>query len=312
MKFTCLPICLVLAAQLPACGSSQDVFPSSHQEPAPSRANCNSNSDPRCSDKNAAPSPAPCPPGTELQGNECVQAPAEMAAEPIPPYTPVDPIRDPRTRRAGKRSAQLVSTELQALLALYEATPGTSPDRLLLAARTADVAAELAHISEKHRAFAQKKALFFYEIVAAEGTSEMCARNKSTCADEALYFMGLEIEMAGSMENARKAYFRLIKDHPSSKYVSYAYFAFGEFYYQRAKNEGQDFEQAEKVFEKVVSLGESPMAPESLLRLAELAQMREKPQFAVDYIQKLLKQYPESRAAQYAKSQYNIQAPPSN
>lgn len=312
MKFTCLPICLALAGQLSACGSSQDVFPSSHQEPAPSRANCNSNSDPRCSDKNAGSSPATCPPGTELQGNECVHAPAEMTAEAIPPYTPVDPIRDPRTRRAGKRSAQLVATELQGLLALYEATPSNSPDHLLLAFRTAEVAAELSHISEKDRAFARRKSLFYYKIIADDRAAQNCTPEKKYCADEALYFMALEIEMSGDMNEARKVYLRLIKEYPTSKYVSYAYFGFGEFYYQRAKNEGADVEMAEKVFEKTLSLGDSVTASESLLRLAELAQMREKPQVAADYIQKLLKQYPESRAAQYAKSQYNIQAPPSN
>ncbi len=312
MRFFHTPI---IALGLVACSSSQGLFPSEREQSAAAQTPCNSKGDPHCPDNSAPTSPAACPPGTEWVDQRCIPTP-ETEAQPqaagaISPYTPVNPIRDPRTRKAGARSPALLKMELQNLLALFEATPKASPDRSILAFRTAEVASELCHASEKDRAFARQKALFFYKII-AEDYANACPPEKKGCADEALYYLGLEIEMSGRMDDARKVYLRLIREYPQSRYVSYAYFAFGEYYFEAAKNERRDFALAEQVYEKAVSLNDSVIAPESLLRLLELAQMQEDSKKASKITQVLQTRYPESRAAQYLKNQSNTSPMPSN
>lgn len=306
---------LIVFSALSACGSSQDVFPSHSGRTAGGEA-CNPNESPACFPegvvRNPEAKPSECGPDRQWQNNECVPVQREKSApqEPVPALVEIDPLRDPRKAGARARAPALVKAEHQLLAALMEHTPGTSPDWRPIVFRLGDTASELSRISEADRKWAGEKAIFYYRLIASDETRS-CAANER-CADEALYYIGLEWEAKDRMDEARKAYLELIRKHPQSRFVSYAYFGFGELFLAKAKKEGQDFELAVKTYEKAVTLGDRTIAPEALLRLAEIASAQGDTQKSAEYVRRLQKDYPNSRAAQSIPNPSNSNAIPSN
>jgi TolA-binding protein len=166
----------------------------------------------------------------------------------------VDDIRD--LRRTMHRSPALVVTETQALENLLAATAANAPDRPQLLRRLAENYAEL---RKGGQARASAKAIQHYsELVRTYPTYAQI--------DEAWYYLALEYELAGDMMNARRSYYELIKNSPSSKYVPYAYFAFGEMFFHEAKSDPTKWDLAKQAYTEVVKFP-SPIASDAACRL---------------------------------------------
>ena len=70
---------------------------------------------------------------------------------------------------------------------------------------------------------------------------------------------------------ARRAFYELIKTRPQSTYVPYAYFAFGEMFQREAKSDPAKWDFAQQAYAEVKKYATSPIAPEAVCRLAEVA-----------------------------------------
>jgi TolA-binding protein len=63
------------------------------------------------------------------------------------------------------------------------------------------------------------------------------ASPNAPCADEALYYLGIEREREGNFGAARKAYQTLLSNHPASRFIPGAHLALGELFLAES---GQD------------------------------------------------------------------------
>ena len=166
----------------------------------------------------------------------------------------VDDVRD--LRRVQPRSPALLHAETQALEKLLAATAANAPDRPALLRRIAEGYADLRKQGEGG---ASAKAIQSYtELVKTYPTYAQ--------VDEAFYYLGLEQELAGDLMNARKSYYELIKRSPSSKYVPYAYFAFGEMFFHEAKGDPSKWDLAKQAYTEVMKFP-SPIASDAACRM---------------------------------------------
>ena len=141
-------------------------------------------------------------------------------------------------------------TELQGLESLFATMAKSSPDRPKLARRLADtyveleagaqqaapqaampLAAKLAKIVAASRSAATK----YYQILSSQYPGFCAAGHGSGCADEALYYGGYEMELAGDVNGARKSYLELLQGFPQSRLTALAYLAFGEMFFEEAR-----------------------------------------------------------------------------
>jgi len=166
----------------------------------------------------------------------------------------VDDVRD--LRHFQRRSLTLLRPEMQALENLLAATAVNAPDRPQLLRRLAEGYVELRKQSE---AGASAKAIHHY--------SELVTTYPNYAqADEAYYYLALEYEFGGDMMSARKSYYELIKRQPSSKYVPYAYFAFGEMFFREAKNDPSKWDLAKQAYTEVMKF-QAPIVSDAACRL---------------------------------------------
>jgi tetratricopeptide (TPR) repeat protein len=70
--------------------------------------------------------------------------------------------------------------------------------------------------------------------------------------DEVLFYLAYMLTEVKKEDAARKYFKRLIKDYPKSKFVPWAFFAFGQYYF-----ENKDFENAMKFYDRVLQFPES-------------------------------------------------------
>ncbi len=204
--------------------------------------------------------------------------------------------RDSRVKTHPPRNRGMMVTELQGLTTLLSSTPPNAPDRPTLIRRIAEDYAEL------ERA-----------VITASGPMDPLARSARTKAidfytqlegfptypklDEALYFKGLELEMGGYLTNARRAYLDLIRKSPQSKLVSAAYFAFGEMFFDEAAADASKLDLALQAYNEVLKQPASVLAPESLLRSAQIAERKGDRSRALGLYKRLLQLHPGTTAA---------------
>jgi TolA-binding protein len=188
--------------------------------------------------------------------------PRRRAPPPAAPPAPLDAVRDPRWR--SPRAVPLLIAEIQGLESWFATMPQADPNRPNLVRRLADGYAELeaASLPDATRAktvpAARKAATRHYELLARQYT-KWCASPhpsdpaKSTgCADEALYYLGLEHERSGDLINARRAYFQLVQAWPQSRFIPSAYLAFGEMFLLEAATFSAALPLAEKSYLEVL------------------------------------------------------------
>ncbi len=208
--------------------------------------------------ENAAPAPAPI-------ADPLVAAPAAVVASP--PEKRLEwpsSILDPRPR--VERGRDELVTEAKQLEALLAATPRESADRSDLLGRRADT---LEHWA---RAEGTKES---YER-AAEGLEKFIAESvKAPRRDEALYALTLVYHVLERPDQVRRTAYALLKEHPASRWVHYAYFEFGELFARAAVSEPDRWQMAALAYERAAAstaAADAAMTAESLVRAIEAYQ----------------------------------------
>jgi tetratricopeptide (TPR) repeat protein len=70
--------------------------------------------------------------------------------------------------------------------------------------------------------------------------------------DEIYYYLAYEYEQAGDTVNARRVYLDLITKTPNSKYLTNAYLAFGELFFNEALSDPTKWDAAKQAYQKVI------------------------------------------------------------
>jgi TolA-binding protein len=236
-----------------------------------------------------------CPTGTALQEGQCVPSTAvatpepkvAVAAQPEGFSSEYDDLLDPRPGHRTPRARVLMITEVQGLEALFQSVPKSAGERPAVMRRLAEDYVELAAASahdltvapnaeaadkaRKIELAAHITAAKYYKMLVDQYPvfcQNSSAAAKSGCADEPLYYLGLEYLRLGQPDNARKAFLSLIKDWPGSDKVPPAYFLFGEMFRSEAAADPTKWVIAEQAFAKTAEFV-GPFQTPALLRLAE-------------------------------------------
>ena len=200
-------------------------------------------------------------------------------------------VRDARTTSLKQRALALLVTEIQQLEQLYKSTEDNSRDRIGIIRRLAEDYVELenaafrdktqaeidrdnlkasnpgaagqkqaiANQRAKTMAAARKAAIRHYETLAAEYSGQPSKRFPQNPPaayaqlDEVLYYLAYEYEQANDLDNARRVYYKLITDTPTSKFVPNAYLAFGELFFNEAQQDPAKWSPALQAYQKVVA-----------------------------------------------------------
>ncbi len=212
------------------------------------------------------------------------------AAPPIAPpvaTTGLDvPERDPRL---PPRARALVATEVTALERLLAATAPSAADRAPLLRRIAEDYVELRKAAIAGAGANATKA--YDELVKSFPTS-------AVAGDDALYYDALEHEIAGDAMNARKLYFQLVSTQPSSKWIPFAYFAFGEMFLRDAKSDPSKWALAEQAYHEVLKYPGAAVVPSALWRSGQSADAQGDAARAQGFYQKLRHDFPQSPVLQ--------------
>ncbi len=179
-----------------------------------------------------------------------------------------------------------MASELRALEALAAKTPASDPNAPLVQRRIAEAHVELRKLGSEPGA----GAIAAYEKLV---TSWSGAPN----LEEALYYLGLEYELAGDAMKARKAYYELIKRAPSSPWIPYAYFAFGEMFARDGKTDPTKLALASQAFSEAVKYAGSPLLADTFWRLGQVEDAEGNAPKAQTWYAKLRATYPGSDAA---------------
>jgi tetratricopeptide (TPR) repeat protein len=189
-------------------------------------------------------------------------------------------VQDPRRERWSPRRRPLLVSELQSLEALFAAAPSSSPDRPLLMRRLAYDYDELKFAARQDKqqgvidggrnkseqarhldvlaSAAQKMAAKYYQMIDQQHPTFCQTRNATDpakskgCIDDVLYFGGLEQAEMGSLDQARRTFFKLVKDFPQSPWIPYAYLGFGELFLAEAVADPSKRELARLSYSEVI------------------------------------------------------------
>jgi len=243
----------------------------------------------------AAPSPDADPPEDDRAVAAAMPTPAPTTATPavgIPPTPPfpVEPFLDLRTARP--RPPSLLRTELAALQRLLATTAQSSPDRPMLLRRLAN---ECVEIRKAGDASASAEAIRYY-------TELVRSYPSSPNVDEDVYYLALESLVTGDLVGSRKAFYELIKSSPNSRFIPYAYFAFGDVFLQEVAADASKYDLAQQAYTKVLQFSQSAVAPEAALRLIRVAKAKGDPRLVTQMRALLASQYPNSPAAARART----------
>ena len=200
-------------------------------------------------------------------------------------------VRDLRQSALKQRVLALLVTEIQQLESLLKATETTSTDRPKLLRRLAEDYVELenAAFREKTEAEVKRDSLKQSNPRGAQAQQSIATSRKTTMErsrkaairdysmlvddysgqpsntfpqnpppaypvlDEVYYYLAYEYEQSGDTANARRVYLDLITKTPTSKYISNAYLAFGELFFNEAQGDPSKWEPAKQAYQKVIS-----------------------------------------------------------
>jgi tetratricopeptide (TPR) repeat protein len=162
------------------------------------------------------------------------------------------PARDPRPGMRSPRPGPELRSEISTLE--QETTPSAMHS-------LAEAYCELAR-TERSREHRERAIAVYEDLIAKHPTYK--------ALDDALYFVAVESEIHGDLSKARRWYFELIARRPDSQYVPYAYFAFGELFFEEGKKDSAKDQLAEHAYREVLKFPQSPIATEAKSRLEEL------------------------------------------
>src|SRR5205823_10028806 len=131
----------------------------------------------------------------------------------------------------------------QALESLLAATSPSATDYPTIVRRLAENYSELAYAASDgvHAREARKHAITEYTLLTQKFPT-------IPTIDEVLYYLGYTYELDGEMSNARKTYYELIQKQPTSKWIPYAYYAFGAMFFDEAKSDPSKWQLAQQAF----------------------------------------------------------------
>lgn len=156
--------------------------------------------------------------------------------------------RDPRAKTPPGPSGALQS-QLIALESELRGMASTTPSRPELLRVIANTYAELARAdgsTSKAARTARSSSIANWETLIHD--SPTFAK-----IDEAHYYRALAYEQNKDLSNARRSYYELIKSHPSSPFIPCAYFAFGEMFFDEAKNsDSSKYDLAKQAYQEVI------------------------------------------------------------
>jgi TolA-binding protein len=234
--------------------------------------------------------------------------PLPLATGPAGAARTVLASRDPRTATRRPRPRALLVVEIQGLTNLLATTSQAAPDRPILIRRIAEDYAELERI-----AMAPGSTAGSYGPTASGGAGDPLARAARSKAidlytqleafpaypqlDEALYFKGIELELGGDLMGARKSYFDVIRKAPLSKWVPFAYFAFGEMFFEEAATDPSKNDLALQAYQQVLKYPSHALTAESLLRSGQVEERKGNRAQAQSFFRKVAQQFPGSSAA---------------
>ncbi len=176
--------------------------------------------------------------------------------------TAIPGVRDPRVR--AHRTFGLLDAEVRGLESLAAATSPTSPDLVPLRRRLAEDYFELAEAALADKAQADAAGNRALSSARAATAADARARGKEGYAkilaeapsyaqlDEVQYYLGLEQERDHDAANARRTYFMLIQQRPSSRFVPLAYLAFADLFFDEARSDPSRWELATQAYQKVI------------------------------------------------------------
>lgn len=211
-------------------------------------------------------------------------------AVPPPPSSVPEPelaamVRDPRPFRIAPRARQILITEIQGREAQLASTPKDNPGRPVLFWQLFNGYVELEHTSVRDAAYyklmmgtatpshrskyeaelrkatmiiraAQKMAIKHGNRLVTDSKPAKCTNAmtdpNSGCIDEVMYYLALEQERAGELDQARRSFFELVKNWPQSRYIPLAYLAFGELFFNESQTDPTKWDLARQSYEEVV------------------------------------------------------------
>jgi TolA-binding protein len=200
-------------------------------------------------------------------------------------------IRDARQTALKQRALALLVTEIGQLQSLYNTTDLRSKDRPQLLRRMAEDYVELENAAFREKTEAEvrrdelkktnpqaagaqqtivvqrgksmigarKASISYYSLLVDDysgTTSKTFPQNPPPAyplLDEVYYYLAYEYEQGGDTVNARRVYLDLITKTPNSKYISNAYLAFGELFFNEAMSDPSKWEAAKQAYQKVIS-----------------------------------------------------------
>jgi len=215
--------------------------------------------------------------------------------EQMPASNPLAvPARDPRMIARKPRSRALLLTELAGLERLLDVTKKNAPDRPGLIRRVAETHSELAFTSSGAEAAKSRDEAIRHFTTLMDDYPNYPQR------DENLYYLGLAHEMNGNLPHARKTYYELIKSAPQSRFIPFAYFAFGEMFFNEARRDPSKWDLANQAFMEVIKYpapGNAVFA-DTLLRLGEVSVEKGDQNKAKQMFDRLRREFPDSGAVQ--------------
>src|SRR5580704_11846700 len=200
-------------------------------------------------------------------------------------------IRDQRQTALQQRVLALLVTEIQQLESLYRSTEARSKDRPQLLRRLAEDYVELENAAFREKTVAEvardaakkanpreaqrqqsvaisrkttmersrKAAIRYYSMLVDDYSGQPSTTFPQNpppaypTLDEVYYYLAYEYEQSGDTANARRVYLDLITKTPNSKYISNAYLAFGELFFNEAQNDPSKWEPAKQAYQKVIA-----------------------------------------------------------
>src|SRR5580704_19036313 len=200
-------------------------------------------------------------------------------------------IRDARQTALKQRALALLVTEISQLQSLYNTTDLRSKDRPQLLRRLAEDYVELENAAFREKTEAEVRRDELKKTNATEAGKQqtiVLQRNKSMLGarkasiayysllvddysgqpsktfpsnpppsypllDEVYYYLAYEYEQGGDTVNARRVYLDLITKTPNSKYISNAYLAFGELFFNEAMGDPTKWDPAKQAYIKVIA-----------------------------------------------------------
>lgn len=182
---------------------------------------------------------------------------------PQPAFSPDPAMRAPGRQRLVSQSIDLLQREIALNEALVRSTPATQPAHATALLRLSEVLIEYATLSNAqlraldeplHRARQQQNRAQITELeaqqqqwqrrVAAAQREQIAALEQFVAQhashpqlDQALFNLGFTLQSARQSERALQAYQLLLQRCPQSTYVPFAFFEFGEHYFDRGEME---------------------------------------------------------------------------